>query len=185
MSKRHGLASKLSAVLGVAGLAITIGAPWAKAGAPVPPPWTNANYANRYVCNYASFANLVSGVAKINPNGTGGFSAGTLNAALSPFDGFSSTATPPANFCNYTLGAGSGYAVNSHGYGVQVLSWTATATNNALCPASFTQSDSLVIRNNLTKNNTVPRADLTTDNFLGLSLAPFVVLDAGHGYCLK
>jgi hypothetical protein len=208
MSKRQGLASKLFAVLGGAGLAISVCAPRANAGAPVPPPWTNANYANRYVCNETSDENFVTGVAKINPNGAGGYSAGTLFAAGDPFFTISTSGTPPSNFCSYSLNtSSSGYAINSHGIGTEVQSWTAASTNNADCQPSFVMTTTIVIRNNLTANNTVPRTDFTSDNFMGVtnpgvtiaggafkaanaasatsSGDPTAVEDPGKGYCLK
>ncbi|MBV8357410.1 MAG: hypothetical protein JO189_05670 [Deltaproteobacteria bacterium] len=195
MSKRQGLASKLLAVLGGAGLAIGICAARASAQAtlpPLPPPWSNANFANRYVCNATSGSgdatvggNIFTGVMKINPNGAGKYTAGTLNASGSPFFPFSPNSVPTANFCSYSLNtAGSGYAVSPQGIGTDVLLWTLTSTNTA-CPPTFVEHDIFVIRNNVTANNTVPRTDFTSDNFLGLHGSVIAPRDPGHGYCLK
>jgi hypothetical protein len=52
-----------------------------------------------------------------------------------------------------------------------------------LCPPSFTTTASFVLRNNVTTNNTIPRVDMTLDNFLGLQAAGGT--ESGHGYCLK
>jgi hypothetical protein len=185
MSKRQGLASKLLAVLGGAGLAISICAARASAqDAPKPPPWSDANFANRYICNATSDADHFTGIIKFNPSGTGVYTAGTLNASGSPFYAFSTTSVGPSNFCSYSLNtAGSGYTVSSQGIGTDVLLWEASSGNNALCPPSFVEYDRFVIRNNVTANNTVPRTDFTSDNFLGLHSTTFQ--DPGHGYCLK
>jgi len=185
MSKRQGLASKLFAVLGGAGLAIGICATRASAQAKIPPPWTNANFDNRYICSVSSDANQFTGVMKINPSGTGVYTAGTLNASLSPFATFNNAATPPANFCSYALNTrASGYAVGSKGIGTDVLSWTFTA-GNAACPPSFVMSDTFVIRNNITANKTVPRTDFTSNNFLGQHASTVAPQDPGYGQCLK
>jgi hypothetical protein len=196
MSKRQGLASKLLAVLGGAGLAIGICAARASAQASKPPPWSNANFDNRYICNADSHtfnpitnvSKYYTGVMKINPNGTGGYTAGTLNASLSPFFLFQPSSTPPTNFCSYSLNtAASGYAVAQNGQGLDMLTWTASTANNALCPASFVENDRFVLRNNVTGNNVVPRTDFTSNNFLGLhsAVAALIVEDPGSGYCLK
>ncbi len=193
-SKRQGLASKLLTVLGGAGLAISICAPRASAQATIPPPWTVANYANRYVCNVASTTSAVppsakqhffTGVMLLNPTGNGTYQGGSLLASLTPFTGVAPTGAAPANFCSYSLNPnGSGYTVNQDGTGVEILTWLPSGTPIPGCPnASFIMVDSIVLRNNTTANNTVPRTDFTTDNFLGLHSA--TVEDPGHGYCLK
>jgi hypothetical protein len=188
MSKRQGLASKLLAVLGGAGLAIGICAARASAqDASKPPPWSNANYANRYICNVSSDGDLgqhLTGVMKINPNGAGKYTAGTLNASSSPFVPFLPNATPSSNFCSYSLNtASSTYAVASNGIGTESLVWTRSTSNSLLCPLGFTMTDKFVIRNNVTGNNVVPRTDFTSNNFLGQHSTNF--RDPGHGYCLK
>lgn len=182
MSKRRGLASKLFAVLGGAGLAIGICVPRANAQVP---PFSNANYANRYVCNVHADFDFVGAVMKINPNGSGGFTAGTMNAAISPFAAFNPAGTAPTNFCSYTLDApASSYAVSQQGIGTEVLSWTANSTNNTSCPESspaggnFLMYNKFVLRNNVTANNTVPRSDITSGNLLDDG-------ETGRGYCLK
>lgn len=176
MLKRQGLASKLFAVLGGAGLAIGICATRASAQATVPPPWTNANFDNRYICNVSSNGGEFTGVMKINPSGTGVYTAGTLYASASPFAAFNPNATPAANFCTYALNThASTYGISSKGIGSDVLSWALTG-GPAGCPSSFVMTDTFVIRNNVTANNTSPRTDFTSNNFLG---------DPGAGYCIK
>jgi hypothetical protein len=191
--KRQGLASKLLTVLGGAGLAISICAPRAHAQAAAVPPWTNANYANRYICNVTSTTSAIpatakesfyTGIMKLNPNGKGFFQGGTLDVALVPFTGVAPTGNASVNFCSYTLDTGSIYTVNQDGTGGESLIWDAPTTPvNAACPGSFTMTASIVLRNNVTANNTVPRVDLTIDNFLGLQAAGGT--ESGHGYCLK
>ncbi|MBV8055727.1 MAG: hypothetical protein JO071_10855 [Deltaproteobacteria bacterium] len=191
MLKLQGRASKLLAVLGGAGLAFSICATRASA-ASKPPPWANANYANRYICNLTSTTfntatkqtNFYTGVSKINPNGSGRYTAGSLFAAISPFGGFNPNSTAPFNFCSYTLGtANSGYTVTSEGIGTEIQSWFADSTNNKLCPGNFIMTTTIVLRNNTTGNNVVPRTDFTADNFLGQHTA--TIHDPGSGYCLK
>jgi hypothetical protein len=189
---RQGLASKLLAVLGGAGLVISLCAPRAGAESPVPP-WTNLNYANRYVCNVTSTTSAVPGTAtrsfftgimKIAPNGSGFFQGGTLDVSLTPFTGVTPTGNATVNFCTYTLDIGSIYTVNQDGTGGETLTWDAPTTPvNAACPPTFTMTASFVLRNNVTANNTVPRVDLTIDNFLGLQAAGGT--ESGHGYCVK
>jgi hypothetical protein len=184
MSKRQGLASKLLAVLGGVGLVIGICATRASAQALRPPPWSNANFANRYIRNEGSDADHFTGVIRYNPNGNGRYTAGSLSASGSPFFPFQPNSTAPTNFCNYSLSTtSSGYAVTSGGSGTEVLTWIASASNNANCPPSFTENDTFVIRNNVTANNTVPRIDFSSNNFLGQHSATFK--DPGYGYVLK
>jgi len=196
MLKRQGLASKLLAVLGGAGLAIGICAARASAQATIPPPWKVANYANRYICNVESTTsvpmtppapgvgqNYFTGVMLINPNGRGGYQGGTLLASLTPFTGVAPTGNASVNFCAYSLSPSlSRYTVNANGIGLEILTWVLNGAQNPLCAPGFTMTDSIVIRNNVTANNTVPRTDFTTDNFLGLHS---IGEDPGHGYCLK
>jgi hypothetical protein len=192
-SKRQGLASKLLTVLGGAGLAISICASRASAQATVPPPWTIANYANRYICNVESTTSVVPTIAKqtyftgvmlINPNGKGGYQGGSLLAALNPFTGIAPSGNATVNFCAYSLDpTSSKYTVNTNGIGLEILAWIITGGQNSLCAPSFTMTDSIMLRNNVTANNTVPRTEFSTDNFLGLHST--TVDDPGHGYCLK
>jgi hypothetical protein len=181
MSKRQGLASKLCAVLGGAGLAIGICAPMAMAQASVPPPFANANYANRYVCNVTSDDNFFTAIMKINPNGKGQYTAGTLTGSGSEFFAFDPGAVPPTNFCSYSLATGtSGYAIDSHGLGTEVLGWIPASGQNAACPPGFTMNTRIVLRNSVNANNIVARTLITSGNLLGQS--PF---DPGYGYCFK
>jgi hypothetical protein len=197
---RQRLASKLLAVLGGAGLAISFCAPRAGAESPVPP-WTNANYANRYICNVTSSLEAVppagtgipkqsflTGIMKLSPNGSGFFQGGTLDVPLVIYTGAAGgipTGNATQNFCTYTLDIGSIYTVNQDGTGGETLTWDAPTTPvNAACPPSFTMTTSLVLRNNVTGNNTVPRVDMTIDNFLGVQTAT-LTHESGHGYCVK
>ena len=196
MSKRQGLASKLFTVLGGAGLAITVCAPRASSQATIPPPFTAANYANRYVCNLSAFVNVadqtVSGISKINPNGKGKYTAGTLTSPGTPFFFVDTTKTAPSNFCTYSLNTtASGYSVTSQGIGTDIQAWTLVAGQNTLCQPSFVMTSMFVLRNNVTDNNIVPRLELTIDNFLGVS-NPGVKANGGMasdvpgtGYCYK
>jgi hypothetical protein len=181
MAKRQGVASKLFAVLGGAGLAIGVCTSRATAGPGVPPPWTNANYANRYVCNDGVDDAMFTGVEKINPNGGGGYTAGTANASISgvDLDLFNPSLIPTKNFCSYSLDTGhSAYAIDQHGIGVETLSWMAATSNSKSCPGDFVETRSIVIRNNTTSNNTVPRTDFAGEGFMDDS-------SPGQGFCLK
>jgi hypothetical protein len=180
MSKRKWVASKLFAVLGGAGLAIGVCVPRASAQ----PPFSNANYANRYVCNVTSALNFFTGMMEINPNGAGTYTGGTLEAPLSAFTAFNPGVPPPGNFCMYTLDiAGSSYSVDVHGVGIEVLSWTGAATNSPICPDSpggtFQMSDAIVLREFDTRSSgAVVRTEITSNNLLDQD-------SAGYGYCLK
>ena len=196
MSKRLGVVSKLCAVLGGAGLALCFWTPRVSAGASPPPPWANANYANRYVCNESAYIFIAddhtTGIAEVSPNGKGGYSGGTLTSPGTPFFDPNTSLAAPSNFCQYTLDTtGSTYAINSHGIGTEVQSWTLTTGQNADCQASFVMATSFVLRNNVNSNNIVPRTELTTDNFLGVSVPGVIIADGetsevpGTGYCLK
>ena len=181
MSKRRWVASKLFAVLGGAGLAIGVCVPRASAQ----PPFSNANYLARYVCNVTSVENFFTGMMKLVPNGSGTYTSGTLEASLSAVTAFNPAVPPPGNFCMYTLDiAGSSYTVDVHGVGIEVLSWTAATTNNALCPGmpTFTMSNAIVLRTFDTRaSGAVVRTEITSNNFLGEDGVP----SAGYGYCLK
>jgi hypothetical protein len=196
-SKRQGLASRLLTVLGGAGLAISICAARANAQAAPVPPWTSANYANRYVCNVLSITSVspptatqtqFTGLMKLNPNGKGTFQGGTLRVPLSPF-GVTPAGNPTANFCTYTLDSTSIYTVAQDGTGAEKLVWDATSPPvSTSCPASFAMTASFVLRNNVTANNTVPRLDMVFGNFLGFQgtgTPPATVNESGTGYCLK
>jgi len=197
MSKGQGLASKLVTVLGGAGLAITVCAPRVSSqNAMIPPPFTDANYANRYVCNLSAyvdgFDDHATGIAKINPNGRGLYTAGTLTSAGTPFFDVDTTKTSPSNFCVYSLNTGSSaFAVNAKGTGTEIQSWTLNSGQNPLCQASFVMTNAIVLRNNVNANNIVPRLELTSDNFLGVSNPGVIEAEGatsdvpGTGYCYK
>jgi hypothetical protein len=178
MSKRRWVASKLFAVLGGAGLAIGVCVPRASAQ----PPFSNANYANRYVCNVSSDSNFFTGMMELVPNGAGTYISGTLEMPASAVGPFNILLPPPGNFCMYTLDiAGSSYSVDVHGVGIEVLSWT---TTNPACPGSptFTMSNAIVLRAFDTRlSGAVVRTEITSNNFVNEAPSAF----AGYGYCLK
>jgi|SRR5579883_1954703 hypothetical protein len=180
MLKRKWVAAKLFAVLGGAGLAFGLCVPSASAQAPTPGNFSNANYANRYVCNLASDDDFYTALTTVFPNGGGTFTSGTMEAPVSAFVAFDPTLPPPANFCAYSLDvAGSSYAVATNGTGVEVLSWSPASTNNPSCPAGFLMSDSFVMRINGAKpSGAVVRTETTSDNLLGED-------EPGWGPCLK
>jgi|GEM_PF-1492665 len=184
MSKRRWVASKLFAVLGGAGLAIGVCVPRASAQ---PPPFSNANYANRYVCNVTSDGDFFTGLMTLYPNGAGTYTKGTLEAPISSDGGtFSSTLPPTQNFCLFNLDvAGSSYAIDTHGNGVEVLSWTAdTLSNNPSCTvpfptSTFVMSNDIMLRAYAVKpSGAVIRAEITSNNLLNFAFP-------GHGYCVK
>jgi len=182
MLKRKWVAAKLFAVLGGTGLAFGLCVPRASAQV-TPGSFSNANYANRYVCNEASDDEFFIALMSRFPNGAGTFTSGTMQAPDSAFTGFSSALPPPGNFCAYTLDvAGSSYLVSSNGTGVEVLSFTGPATNPTGCPDSpgtFEMSDSFVMRINGAKpSGAVIRTELTSDNLLDQD-------EPGLGHCLK
>jgi len=183
MSKRRWVASKLFAVLGGAGLAIGVCVPRASAQ----PPFSNANYANRYICNVTADSNFFTGLMELNPNGAGTYTSGTLEAPASAVGPFLPVAPPPGNFCMYALDiAGSSYSVDVHGVGIEVLSWTAAATNQGICPGapSFTMSNAIVLRTFDTRaSGAVVRTEITSNNLL--DEFPSGNSAAGYGYCLK
>jgi hypothetical protein len=182
--KSRRLASKLCAVLGGAVLAISLCAPGIYAQVPL---FSNANYANRYICNVFFTTSAIpvlakesyfTAIMKLAPNGKGFFQGGTFEVALTPFTGTIPTGNPSLNFCSYTLDASSFYTVNQDGIGGESLLWDTVTGNNPACPPTATMTVSFVMRNNVTANNTVPRLDLTFDILTG-------VPTSGSGYCLK
>jgi len=179
MSKRRWVASKLFAVLGGAGLAIGVCVPRASAQ----PPFSNANYVNRYVCGVSADDDFFTGTIVINPNGFGTYTSGTLEAPVSAFTTFNPGAPPPGNFCLYNLDiAGSAYSVDVHGNGIEVLSWSPPSpnTNPPACPSTtFEMSNAIVLRAFDTKaSGAVVRTEITSSNLLDED-------DAGRGHCLK
>jgi hypothetical protein len=182
MLKRKWVAAKLFAALGGAVLAFGVWVP--RAGAQ--PAFGNGNYLNRYVCNEAADGNLFTGLMRLSANGSGTFNSGTMQAPVSNDGGvFDSTMPPTGNFCLFNLNvSGSSYAVDDHGVGVEVLSWTAAASNAAECgtpfpTATFTSSDAFVLRvNGFKPSGALVRSEVTSDNFLDQD-------SAGTGYCVK
>jgi len=169
-------------LLGGAGLALGIAAARAEAQASAPPPFTNANYANRYVCNVTAGGNQAVAIMKINPNGKGRYTAGTFLTPISPFAMFDPTATPPSNFCSYSLDTStSTYAIDSHGSGSEVLTWAPATSNNAACPPGLVFNTRTELRNSVNGNNVVARTLFT----LGVQVGPGALSAPGDGYCLK
>jgi hypothetical protein len=183
MSKRKWAAAKLFAVLGGAGLAIGICAP--RVSIAQPPPFTAANYANRYECNVTSDENFYTAVMLLYPNGAGTYTNGTLVAAGGRFFAFDPAMPPEANTCSYSLILpSSAYVVSANGFTTEVLSWMADAANNAACPVStpplgsFVMSNTTALRANVTAAGVVQNEQITSGNLLDF---PF----PGYGQCLK
>jgi hypothetical protein len=184
MSKRKWVAAKLFAVLGGAGLATCICLSRASA-LTIVPPFSASNYVNRYICEVSSDENFFTGVMSLYPNGAGAYTAGTLNAPLSPFGValFNPANPPQANTCSYSLILpGSSYTVSANGLTVEVLSWKAVAGNNLNCPVSFVMSNELVLRANVNAAGAVQRLQLTSGNLLNQGLT---IDDPGEGQCFK
>lgn len=178
MSNRRWVGSGLLAVLGGATLALGISVGRASAA---PPPFSNSNYANRYECNLTSDDNFFTGIAILDPNGSGTYKDGILWVAGNQFSGFDPGLPPPQNFCVFSLDvAGSSYSIGSNGLGVEVLSWTGLTSNNAACPGpTFTMSDTNALRTADTRaSGAVVFAVTTSNNFADQD-------DPGYGPCLK
>jgi hypothetical protein len=188
MRKRQRQAPKLFALMGGAGLALGICVSSAHAAPPIPP-FTNANYAERYACNLTSFDSTTvppeffSAIIKINPDGAGGYTGtGVLKAAATAINGvdFDDTLPPRENFCFYTQdNAGSSYSIGAGGIGTEVLSWIAVAGNNASCPGDFVMSNTIVLKAGaMTSDNLATGTQTTSNNLMNDGVA-------GQGYCSK
>jgi hypothetical protein len=189
MSKRRWVAARLFAVLGGAGLAIGVCAP--RALAATPPPFSNTNYDNRYICNTTSDGNFFTAVYNVNPNGSGSYTSGTLVTPLNSFGvvPFNPADTPEDNSCSYSLvGPSSSYVVSSNGLTTEVLTWMASAGNDPSCPdsplGSFVMSSELVLRANVNSAGKVQQLSISSGNLLDQSVL-FGVENPGDGYCLK
>ena len=188
MSMRKWVARRLLAVLGGAGLAFGICV--SQASAQLPPPFSNANWANRYTCTEVLSAGGLFDTGQMNifPNGSGTFVSGKLVAPVTDnaiAGAFNDLAPPTGNFCTYALDvAGSSYLINSNGIGVQVLNWSPTVTTGpCIVPAAYNMSETIVLRTNgVRPSGAVVRAETTSNNFLDESAAP---PSAGDGRCLK
>jgi hypothetical protein len=181
MLNRRRVGSGLLAVLGGATLALSISV--GRAASAGPPPFSNANYANRYECNLTSDDNFFTGIALLFPNGSGTYTSGTLWVADNQFSGFNPGSPPNQNFCTYGLDvAGSSYSISSNGLGIEVLAWTAFPTNNPLCPDSpgtFTMSDTNALRTaDVRASGAVIQTWTSSNNFADQD-------DPGYGPCLK
>jgi hypothetical protein len=181
MSKKQGVASRLCVVLGGMGLVVGVWLPRASA-APAIPPYTNANYDNRYECIMTTADNFAPAVVRLLPNGSGGYKTGTLSAPANIFGiPFDPTKGVGANFCSYTLSTGqSFYVVNSKGIvTTEILAWSASGTNPAGCAGDFTMNDVAVVQQgSLTADNVVTRVLSTSGNLLDGA-------DSGKGECYK
>jgi hypothetical protein len=180
MSRKDKAVLKLIASLGVLGLVMAFYVPGASAQVPAGT-FTASNYSGRYVClastgpaiNAGGQGEGASAVIKYKPNGSGGYSGtGILNANDSAFGGSGSA------FCSYTLAAGSLYTISGDGTGFEKLIWTASTSNEAVCPPSFTDLRAIALRNLLNNNGVVVDAEFTSANLLNQ-------VSAGNGYCLK
>jgi hypothetical protein len=181
MSKKQGVASRLCVVLGGIGLVLGVWLPRASAAPPIPP-FTNANYANRYECIMTADNNFATAIVRLLPNGTGGYKLGTMSAPANIFGiAFDPTKGAAANFCSYTLSTGqSFYVVNSKGIvTTEILSWAGLGTNAPGCDPGFTMNDVAVVQQgSLTADNVVTRVLSTSGNLLDGGLP-------GKGECYK
>jgi len=189
MSKRRWVAAKLFAVLGGAGLALGICVP--RASAANPPPFSNSNYDNRYICNVTSDENFFTAVIRVTPNGNGTYTDGTLVTPLDSFGvvPFNPADTPEDNSCSYGLVApSSSYVVSANGLTVEVQTWKASPGNDPSCPDSplgtFVMSNEIVLRANVNANGKVQNASISSGNLLDQGVI-FVTEDPGDGFCFK
>jgi hypothetical protein len=185
--KRRSMAARLFAVLGGAGLALSICVPRATARVP---PFSNHNYSGRYVCGVGSNGNFFTAIMLLMPSGsnsssgTGIYSGGTLFASVGAFFAFNPKAPPKDNFCSYTLDTqpkSSFYVVGSNGLTTEVLTWMAAAGNNPACPAtsgSFIMSQESVLGAHLDVTGRVNNTSISSGNLLDQDFP-------GDGYCSK
>ena len=176
MLKRKSVAARLFAVLGGTGLALSICAP--RATAARVPPFSNNNYAGRYVCSVSSRGNFFTAIMLLMPSGTssssgmGIYSGGTLFASVGAFFAFDPKAPPKDNFCSYTLDTSpksSFYVVSSKGLTREVLTWMAVAPNNPACPAtsgSFIMSQKSALGSNVDVTGKVKNTSISSGNLL-------------------
>jgi hypothetical protein len=180
------------AAFGLLGLVLSLCAPPSASAGNNVVAFSAAVYANRYVCSYAYDEDFFTAVSKYNPNGTGGYSAGTLIAAD---NAFVTTSPGQTGFCTYTLNTSptsSFYTISGQGIGFEKLTWVAATSNDPSCPATFTDQTAIVLRNLANSNGIVVDAEVSDDNLLGLtvgsptSVPPITaILAAGRGFCLK
>lgn len=187
MLKRRSVAARRFAVLGGAGLALSICVTRAIARVP---PFSNTNYGGRYVCSVSSRGNFFTATMLLIPSGTssssgmGTYRGGTLFASVGAFLAFNAKAPPKDNFCSYSLDISpksSFYVVGSNGLTTEVLTWMPAAGNNPACPAtsgSFIMSQESVLRANVNKTGEVQDTSISSGNLLDQDLP-------GDGYCSK
>jgi hypothetical protein len=171
---------KAVSIVGACGLLIAVGGRPATAQVSS---FSPANYNGRYVCTNASDFDFYTAVIKYNPNGQGGYTAGTMVANDDAF-----LFGDPTKFCSYTLNtASSFYTLDGHGLGFEKLVWTGAGSNDASCPcagntcngtSSFTDQTAIALRNLTNSNGVVIDAEFSSGNLLDQ-------LSSGHGYCLK
>lgn len=181
MSKKQGVASRLFVVLGGIGLMVGVGLPQVSAAPPIPP-YTNANYNNRYECIMTSDDNFATAEVRLLTNGSGGYQLGSMSAPANIFGvAFDPTKGPGANFCAYSLNTGqSFYVVNSKGIvTTEILTWTGLGTNAPACDPGFVMNDVAVMQQgSLTSENVVTRVLSTSGNLLDGG-------EPGKGECYK
>jgi hypothetical protein len=183
MLERRSVVARLFAVLGGAGLGLSICVPPATARVP---PFSNDNYGGRYVCSVSSRGNFFTAIMLVMPSGSGSgtYRGGTLFASVGAFFAFDPTVPPKDNFCSYTLDnspKSSFYVVGSNGLTTEVLTWMAAAENNPACPAtsgSFIMSQETVLGANVDATGEVQNTSISSGNLLDQDLP-------GDGYCAK
>ena len=141
------------------------------------------NFRGRYACSAeagnGTLGDFFSAIIRYFPNGGGAYQAGTLVASLTAFATPFPVVSATGDYCAYALDvAASSYTIGSDGTGFEVLSWVASSTNPAGCPASFTDQTAIGIRNILSADNQTIRAEFVDADLLGSD-------EAGHGTCLK
>jgi hypothetical protein len=188
MSKRRWVAARLFPVVAGAGVALGICVLTVSTAISAPPPFSNSNYVNRYICNVTSEGNLFTAVMSLNPNGSGTYTAGTLVGSVTQFGvvPFNPASTPEDNSCSYSLVLpSSSYLVGSNGLTTEVLTWKAVGGNDPSCPTSpgsFIMSQETVLRANVNAAGAVQQLSISSGNLFNLGL---LAADPGDGYCLK
>jgi hypothetical protein len=179
MSRHGNRISKLIAALGVFGLVMALAVP--RVGAQVTT-FSAANYTGPYGCTISNNDDFDTAVIQYSPDGSGGYTTGTLVASSSAFGIGFDAATPAGNYCTWFLEPSeSAYSIDSTGLGFETLTWTPSIANNAACPGAFTDEDAIALRN-LTNPTASIRAEVADGNLFN-----FGVTDdfAGHGTCLN
>ena len=177
MSRKLNRKSKIMIGLATFGLLVGLNAPRVSA-------LDASNYKGRYGCGVASdedatLGDFFTAIIRYRPNGSGAYDAGTLVASLTAFATPFPVVSTTGDYCKYALDvAASSYSISSQGTGFEVLSWTASSTNPAACPASFIDETAIGLRNDLNAAGQTARAEFVSVNLLGED-------EAGHGTCYK